>query len=144
MDDMSTSKNKILIVDDEEVLSAIYKTRYEAEGFDVQYCSNGEDAVKAAKEFLPDLIMIDLMMPKLSGYDAIKEIRSTPVLKDVYIIVYSALTRPGENTSPEKIGANEFLVKSGASFDVVVDRVLKVMHDLNVNTSATDASSENV
>ncbi|MCA9313623.1 response regulator, partial [Candidatus Saccharibacteria bacterium] len=108
---------------DEEVLASIYKTRFETEGFEVQYCNNGEDALNLAKEFQPDLIMVDIMMPKMDGYDTIKSFRAIPEAKNSYIIIYSALTIPKSDANAEKYGANDFFVKSAISFEELVERV---------------------
>lgn len=139
---MSISKNKILIVDDEEILSDIYRSRFEIEGFEVRRSNNGEEALVVAKEFQPDLILIDLMMPKVDGYSAIKTFREMPETKDTYIIIYSALTTPSGNNEPTQYGANEFYVKSDISSEDLVERVKTAMRGAQTSVTPDAEISE--
>ena len=77
MDNMET-KQKLLLVEDDVALSSVYKSRMELEGFEVREVNNGEDALSAAIEFKPDLILLDAMMPKISGFDVLDILRNTP------------------------------------------------------------------
>ena len=72
------TKKRILLVEDDIALSAVYKSRLELEGFDIREVNNGEDALSAALEYKPDLIVLDAMMPKISGFDVLDIIRNTP------------------------------------------------------------------
>ena len=116
-------KKKILIVDDERDLSSIYKSSFESEGFEVSYCDNGEAALQVARDFRPDLILLDLMMPRLSGFDAIELFRSTPETSAAIIVIFSALSRPEDIAKVKELGADDYIVKSNASFIDVVSRV---------------------
>ena len=69
---MNGQKKKILLVEDDMALSAVYRSRLEIEGFDVREANNGEDALSATVEYRPDLILLDVMMPKISGFDFTK------------------------------------------------------------------------
>ncbi|MCU0667474.1 MAG: response regulator, partial [Patescibacteria group bacterium] len=77
---------KILLVEDDEGLASVYQTRLDAEGFTVRRVPNGEDALAAAIEFKPDLILLDAMMPKVSGFDVLDILRNTPETTNIHII----------------------------------------------------------
>ena len=86
----SGQKKKILLVEDEMALSAVYRSRLELEGFDVREVHNGEDALSATVEYRPDLILLDAMMPKISGFDVLDILRNTPETANVRIIMLNS------------------------------------------------------
>ena len=75
---MDTRKRKILLVEDDTALASVYRSRLELEGFDVCEANNGEDALSLAVSEHPDLILLDVMMPKISGFDVLDILRNTP------------------------------------------------------------------
>jgi len=125
--DGTVIKKKILIVDDETGLALLYKLRLETEGFEVTYCDNGETALQTAREFRPDLILLDLMMPRLSGFDAIDLFRSTLETGGAQIIILSALSQPEDIAKAKSMGADDYIVKSDASIDEVVTRIKAIL-----------------
>ncbi len=129
--DNTTTKKKILIVDDETGLALLYKQRLETEGFAVAYCDNGEAALQTAREFRPDLILLDLMMPRLSGFDAIDLFHNTLETSGALIVVLSALSQPDDIAKAKSIGADDYIVKSDASIDEVVARIKKVVYKVS-------------
>ena len=76
-------KKKILLVEDDAALSGVYKSRLLMEGFDTREVNNGEQALSAALEYKPDLILLDAMMPKISGFDVLDILRNTPETKNI-------------------------------------------------------------
>src|SRR4030095_6930363 len=90
----ATSKpKKILLVEDDDTLAEVYKTRLHAEGFDLKRVPNGEEALAAALEFKPDLILLDIMMPRVSGFDVLDILRNTPETTNTKVIVLTALSQ---------------------------------------------------
>jgi DNA-binding response OmpR family regulator len=126
--DETVNKKKILIVDDETSLALLYKLRLEIEGFEVVYCDNGETAIQTAREYRPDLILLDLMMPRLSGFDAIDLLRNTLETSETLIIVLSALSQPDDIAKAKDMGADDYIVKSDTSIDEVVVRIKAVIY----------------
>jgi DNA-binding response OmpR family regulator len=114
---------KVLIVDDEKDLSGLVKTTLQSEGIDTVVCDNAEIALQQAQEFKPDLILLDLMMPRLSGFDAIELFRSTLETKAAKIIVFSALSQPADIERAKQLGADGYIVKSEVAFSTVIARV---------------------
>jgi CheY-like chemotaxis protein len=117
------AKKKILLVEDDVALSTVYKSRLELEGFETKEVNNGEDALTAAREFKPDLILLDAMMPKISGFDVLDILRNTPETADLRIIMLTALNQPKDKERAESLGVNDYLVKSQVVIGDVIQRV---------------------
>jgi DNA-binding response OmpR family regulator len=117
------TKKKILLVEDDIALSAVYKSRLELEGFDTKEVNNGELALTAAKEYKPDLILLDAMMPKISGFDVLDILRNTPETSQIRIIMLTALSQPKDKERAENLGVNDYLVKSQVVIGDVIERV---------------------
>jgi len=117
------TKKKILLVEDDVALSAVYKSRMELEGFDIREVNNGEDALSAAVDFHPDLILLDAMMPKISGFDVLDILRNTPETANIRIIMLTALSQPKDKERAEALGVDDYLVKSQVVIGDVVERV---------------------
>ena len=120
---MDTRKRKILLVEDDTALASVYRSRLELEGFDVCEANNGEDALSLAVSEHPDLILLDVMMPKISGFDVLDILRNTPETANVRIIMLTALSQPKDKERAEGLGVDEYLVKSQVVIGDVVARV---------------------
>ena len=120
---MNGQKKKILLVEDDMALSAVYRSRLEIEGFDVREANNGEDALSATVEYRPDLILLDVMMPKISGFDVLDILRNTPETANVRIIMLTALSQPKDKERAESLGVDDYLVKSQVVISDVVSRI---------------------
>ena len=119
------TKKKILLVEDDEMLSQVYRSRFEIEGFDVKEVYNGEDALSAAISFKPDIILLDAMMPRISGFDVLDILRNTPETANIAIIMLTALSQPRDQERAESLGVDDYLVKSQVVIGDVVARVKK-------------------
>ena len=126
---MNGQKKKILLVEDDMALSAVYRSRLEIEGFDVREANNGEDALSATVEYRPDLILLDVMMPKISGFDVLDILRNTPETANVRIIMLTALSQPKDKERAESLGVDDYLVKSQV---VIGDVVARVKHHVGI------------
>lgn len=116
-------KKKILLVEDDEALASVYQARLEIEGFDVQQVNNGEIALTSAREFKPDLILLDAMMPKISGFDVLDILRNTTDTANIKVIMLTALSQPKDKERAENLGVDDYLVKSQVVIGDVVERV---------------------
>ncbi len=124
MDDQTNTKQyKILLVEDDENLAEVYTMRFEAEGYIVQRAQNGEVALSIAVEFRPDIILLDVMMPKVSGFDVLDILRTTPETKDIQIVMLSALGQDTDKSKAESLGADDYMVKSQVVIADVVERI---------------------
>ena len=119
----SGSKKKILLVEDDDALANVYMTRLQAESFDVKRVPNGEDALATATQYRPDLILLDVMMPKVSGFDVLDILRNTPETANVKVIMLTALSQDSDKERANQLGADDYLVKSQVVIADVVDRI---------------------
>ncbi|MEK9196003.1 MAG: response regulator [Patescibacteria group bacterium] len=117
------SHKKILLVEDDDNLANVYMVRLEAEGFKVARVANGEDALAKAIEYKPDLILLDIMMPKVSGFDVLDILRNTPETSDAKIIMLTALGQDTDKAKAMQMGANDYLIKSQVVVADVVDTI---------------------
>ena len=124
------TKRKILLVEDDEALAAVYRSRLELEGFETMEVNNGEKALSAAVEFKPDLILLDVMMPKISGFDVLDIIRNTPETANIHVIMLTALSQPKDKEKAESLGVDDYLVKSQV---VIGDVVERIKHNLGIS-----------
>lgn len=123
-------KKKILLVEDDTSLAAVYRARLELEGFDIKEVHNGEDALSVAVEYRPDLILLDAMMPKISGFDVLDILRTNPGTANIRIIMLTALSQPKDKERAESLGVDDYLVKSQV---VIGDVVQRIKHHLGVS-----------
>ena len=89
----ATANKKILLVEDDDALANVYLTRLQAEGFDVKRVPNGEDALSTTLQYKPDLVLLDVMMPKVSGFDVLDIMRNTPETANIKVIMLTALSQ---------------------------------------------------
>lgn len=120
-------QKKILLVEDDDALANVYMTRMEAEGFTMMRASNGEEALAVAKDYLPDLVMLDVMMPKVSGFEVLERMRKMPETANVKIMMLSALGQEGDKQKADSLGANDYLVKSQVVINDVIARVRSLL-----------------
>lgn len=120
---MDTRKRKILLVEDDTALASVYRSRLELEGFDVCEANNGEDALSLAVSEHPDLILLDVMMPKISGFDVLDILRNTLETTNIRVIMLTALSQPKDKERAEQLGVDDYLVKSQVVIGDVVERV---------------------
>lgn len=117
---------KILLVEDDNNLREIYEARLQAEGYDIVSANDGESALAVAKNEKPDLIISDVMMPKISGFEMLDILRNTDELRDVKVIMLTALGQADDQARANKLGADRYLVKS----QVTLEDIVKVSHEL--------------
>lgn len=119
----ATHRRRILFVEDDDALANVYVVRLEAEGFEVQRVANGEDALAAAINFKPDLVLLDAMMPKVSGFDVLDILRNTPETANLKIIMLTALSQDSDKKRAESLGVDDYLVKSQVVISDVIERI---------------------
>ena len=102
---------KILIADDEEHLGYLVKFKLEKEGFDVIWKKNGRQALEAVREERPDLVILDVMMPGLTGFEVLEAIKADPELKDTPVIMLTASGQEADTVKGIDMGAADYIVK---------------------------------
>lgn len=130
---------KILLVEDDKSLREIYGVRLLAEGYDIVSAGDGEQALAMAIKEKPTLIVSDVMMPKISGFDMLDILRSTTETRDIKVIMMTALSSDDQRTRGEQLGADRYLVKSQVGIEDVVRTVHEVLGDNSTAAPATPA-----
>ena len=137
---------KILLVEDDQSLREIYGIRLTAEGYEIASAGDGEAALALAVKERPDLIISDVMMPKISGFDMLDILRSTPETANIKVIMMTALSADDQKARGESLGADRFLVKSQVGIEDVVNAVHEVLNDANgtLAAAATAPTTDNM
>lgn len=121
--------SKIMLVEDDNNLREIYEARLLAEGYEIIAAHDGEEALALAVKEKPDLIISDVMMPKISGFDMLDILRSTPETKNTKVIMMTALSQAEDKTRADKLGADRYLVKSQVTLEDVAKIAREVLED---------------
>ena len=119
----STPLRRILLVEDDDALANVYMTRLHAEGFDIKRVNNGEDALVTVLSYRPDLVVLDVMMPKLNGFEVLDILRNTPEVGNVKVIMLTALSQEADKKRAEELGVDDYLVKSQVVIADVIDHI---------------------
>ena len=110
---------RILIADDEPNIVLALELLMKREGYETRTTGDGEAAVEAAKAFHPDLILLDIMMPKMDGYEVCQRLRADPEFKNVVIVMLTAKGREGEKEKGLALGADLYITKPFSTRDVI-------------------------
>ena len=120
---------KIMLVEDDRSLQEIYSIRLVAEGYEIARADDGEEALAKAVQEKPDLIIADVMMPKISGFDMLDILRSQPETRNIKVIMMTALSSDDQRQRGEALGAERYLVKSQVGIEDVINAVHEVLGD---------------
>ena len=132
---------KVMVVEDDAALREIYSIRITAEGYEVVSAGDGEEALAVAVREKPDLILSDVMMPKISGFDMLDILRNTPETANIKIIMMTALSSEDQRSRGERLGADRYLVKSQVGIEDVINAIHEVLGDKSVAAPAPEPTS---
>jgi len=124
---MPKEKIKILLVEDDTFLLGMYATKFELDGFKVITAEDGEKAVRSALKELPDVILLDIILPKLNGFEVLKQLKQEPTTAKIPIILLTNLSQKDEIEQGLKIGAVDYLIKAHFMPSEVVEKIKKVL-----------------
>lgn len=127
---------KVLLVEDDNNLREIYEARLQAEGYDIVAASDGEEALAVAKNENPDLIISDVMMPKISGFEMLDILRNTTGLQNVKVIMLTALGQADDQQRANKLGADRYLVKSQVTLEDIVKAAQELLEGVDAPSVA--------
>src|SRR3989344_1196017 len=120
------AKKHILIVDDDPLMARMYENKMQTDGYDVAVASNGEEALLAVRKKKPDLMLLDVMMPKMNVVETLKALKGDAKTKNIHIIILNNLgDNPDDIQKAKDLGALDYLVKSQISLKELSDRVKK-------------------
>lgn len=119
----SAGKKTVLVVEDDPFLSNLLKTRLERAGINVLRAGDGEEALRILSTSKPALVMLDIIIPKKSGFEVLESIRENPDQKDLPVIIVSNLGQEGDISRGKNLGAIAYFIKAQTSIDDIVSRV---------------------
>lgn len=115
--------SKIVLADDEKFIAIAYKDGLTRAGYDVTVAQDGEEALEKIQSEKPDLILLDLIMPKKNGFEVLKAVKADPELKDIPVVILSNLSQVTDETEARQLGALNFLVKANLSLQDLLDHI---------------------
>ena len=115
----SMEQKKILIADDNENIREALTYLLEDEGYQLWLAKDGAETIEKVKEFRPDILFLDIMMPEINGYDVCQVIKSDPVLKNTYVIMLTAKGQVAEQERGKEVGADEYVVKPFSPMEIL-------------------------
>lgn len=117
----------ILIVEDDVFLADLYKTKFALEGFKVSVAYDGEKGLDLARKVLPDVILLDLVLPKMTGFEILAALKSENATKNIPIILLTNLSQKTDVEKGLKLGANDYLIKAHFMPSEVVEKIKKLV-----------------
>ncbi|HSX29182.1 MAG TPA: response regulator [Candidatus Saccharimonadales bacterium] len=133
---------KILLVEDDNNLREIYEARLQAEGYEIVSAPDGETALAVAKKEQPDLVISDVMMPRISGFEMLDILRNTEGLRDVKVIMLTALGQAEDKTRADTLGADRYLVKSQVTLEDIVKSASDLLNGAPAPGTETPATAQ--
>jgi len=124
---MTQSKKKILLVEDDTMISSMYKTKFESDGFEVFVAENGAIGLDLAKKEKPDIIMLDVILPQLDGFSVLEQIKQDDSTKNIPVIMLTNLGTEEDKAKGEKMGAMDYLVKASLTPGQVSEKIKQAL-----------------
>lgn len=118
-----SGKKKIVWVEDDRLIGTILSKKLSSSGFDLFHAKNGEEALEILRSVIPDVIVLDLVLPGMSGFDILQQIRKDMAMNAIPVIILSNLSRQSDIERAKALGAKKFLVKAAVSLDQIVEEV---------------------
>lgn len=115
---------KIVLADDEKFIAIAYKDGLTRAGYTVVVAQDGEEALAKIKAEMPDLVLLDLIMPKMTGFEVLKAVKEDPALKNIPVMILSNLSQTTDAAEAKQLGADEFLVKSNHSLKELIEQYI--------------------
>jgi CheY-like chemotaxis protein len=123
----SEEKIKVLVVDNDITLRDMYSDRLEAEGCEVEIAQDGEQGLERAAQFKPDIILLEIMIPRVNGFMALEKLKATPDLKDIPVILLTALVQEENMAKAIKAGAADYIIKSQITPGKIIEKIKEVL-----------------
>lgn len=120
---MPNKKKKILVVEDDPMISSMYKTKFELDGFDVLTADNGAKGFELAKKEKPDIIMLDVILPQLDGFSVLDNIKKDKAVKNIPVIMLTNLGTEEDMAKGKKMGALDYFVKASLTPGQVSEKI---------------------
>ncbi len=124
---MTTSHQRLLLVEDDTFLAGMYVTKLSMEGFETELATDGKAGLEKAKKLKPDLILLDILLPKMNGFDVLREIKKDPETQDIPVILLTNLGQKSDVVQGLDLGAVDYLIKAHFMPSEVVEKIKGVL-----------------
>lgn len=122
------NQNKILLVEDDSMVVRMYQRKLEKDGFQLTLAFNGEEGLAALKKEKPDIVLLDIMMPKMNGIEMLKAAKADPITKDIPVVILTNLgDRPEDVQKCKELGAEDYWVKANTPIQEITERIKKIL-----------------
>jgi len=121
------TKINILIIEDDIFLADLYRTKFTLEGFNISVAYDGEKGLEAVKKKMPDVILLDLVLPKIGGFEVLEKIKGDKKLKNIPVILLTNLSQKADVEKGLKLGAEDYLIKAHFMPSEVVTKIKKLV-----------------
>ncbi len=115
--------NKILIIEDNEYLGRMYQNLLSLENYDIKWVASGEEGLKTAQDFLPDLILLDIIMPKINGIEILQKLKENPVTQKIKVVMLTVLSEKDMIDKCMQLGAKGYIIKSTYNLDELLSEI---------------------
>lgn len=123
---------KILVVEDDNFLANAYRVKLTKAGFEVKNAYDGDEATDMLQTFIPDLILLDIVMPKKDGFTTLKEIKASEQWKNIPVILASNLGQKEDRDKGIQLGAYDFFIKTDFSLNTLIEKINSILQTLPV------------
>ena len=124
---MTPNSTKVLIIEDDRYISKMFQLKLSLDGMDVQVAENGHQGIEKVKEFSPDIILLDILMPEMDGYEVLEAIKGEDQTKDIPVLIMSNLGQEVHIQKAMDLGAIGYIVKSQYTPSNVSEKVKEVL-----------------
>jgi CheY-like chemotaxis protein len=118
---------KIVLAEDEEIISMAYQQGLTFLGYEVVIAQDGLDAIEALKQQIPDILLLDIIMPNMNGFEVLEAVRKNPDYKELPIIMLTNLSQSSDELQARELGANDYMIKSNITLKQLVERIESIL-----------------
>ena len=119
---------KIILVEDDTAIADMYQLKFKEEGFNIMVAHDGESGLALSRRELPDVILLDVMMPKMDGFAVLTELKKDAKTKAIPVLLLTNLGQKADREKGEQLGAVDYVVKASLTPGQVVDKIKKYLH----------------
>ncbi len=124
---MGKKGQKIIVAEDDKFMAKVYREKLRDEGYDVEIAYDGEESLEKVNKFKPNLVILDMIMPKRNGFEVLKAIKDNPETKAIPVIILSNLGQLSDSDKGKQLGAIDYIIKGEESFKSVMEKVKKYL-----------------
>ncbi|EKD78395.1 MAG: Two component transcriptional regulator, winged helix family [uncultured bacterium] len=121
------NQTKVLIVEDDKFLSELISTKLDKEGFNIALAGDGETGLKKAEEFKPEIVLLDIMLPGMDGFEVLEKLKASPELKKIPVIILSNFGQESKVERGLQLGAVDYLVKANFTTGEIVAKIKEIL-----------------